>query len=162
MAQTRVDVAKDDELLKLMERSKCRLILVGFESVNPKTLEAYNKKQEVKDIQECILRLQKHNIKVHGMFVFGSDEDDVQTIEDTVKFCNDMRLDTAQFSILSPIPGTELYKELDAQGRIFTKNWSLYDGTHFVFSPKKMSFLQLQERFIWARHFSESLLHSRP
>jgi len=150
LAQTRVDVAKDDELLKLMERSKCRWILVGFESVNPKTLEAYNKKQEVKDIQECIRRLQKHNIKVHGMFVLGSDEDDVQTIEDTVKFCNDMHLDAAQFSILFPIPGTKLYKDLDAQGRIFTKNWSFYDGTHVVFVPKKMSFLQLQEKFIWA------------
>jgi len=150
LAQTRVDVAKDDELLKLMARSKCRWILVGFESVNPKTLEAYNKKQEVKDIQECIRRLQKHNIKVHGMFVLGSDEDDVQTIEDTVKFCNDMHLDAAQFSILFPIPGTKLYTDLDTQGRIFTKNWSLYDGTHVVFVPKKMSFLQLQEKFIWA------------
>jgi len=149
LAQSRVEIVKDEELLKMMSRANCEYIFVGFESANPNALKGLNKRQDVEDIRRCIDLLHKHNIKVHGMFMIGADEDDVSTIEHTVKFCRDMNIDLAQFSILFPIPGTQLYDELESQGRIFTKNWSWYDGTHVVFHPKKISLLDLQEKFLW-------------
>jgi len=149
-AEARTDVAKDGELLELMARSNCKYMLIGLESVNPKTLVSYNKKQGIEDIKRCITQLHRHGIRVHGMFVLGSDEDDSNTVRDTVEFCHEMKLDTVQFSILHPLPGSRLYDILDSENRIFTKNWSLYDGSHVVFKPKKMLPMELQEKFFWA------------
>ena len=149
-AEARTDIAKDEELLKLMNRANCRYMLIGLESVNPKTLVSYNKRQTVEDVKMCISRLHENNLRVHGMFVLGSDEDDSETVRDTVKFCHDMSLDSVQFSILHPLPGSRLYDILESENRIFTKDWPLYDGTHVVFKPKRMHPVELQERFFWA------------
>jgi len=134
-------------------------MLIGLESVNPKTLESYNKRQTVDDVKKCITRLHEHDITVHGMFALGSDEDDSDTVRDTVKFCHEMKLDSAQFAILHPLPGSRLYDILDSENRIFTKDWSLYDGTHVVFKPKKMHPLELQEKFFWAWKKFYSMWH---
>ena len=149
-AEARTDIAKDEELLKLMRRANCRWMLIGLESVNPQTLVSYNKKQTVGDLKECITRLHKYGLKVHGMFVLGSDDDDSGTVRDTVKFCHDTNLNSVQFSILHPLPGSRLFDILDAENRIFTKDWPLYDGTHVVFKPKKLHPVELQERYFWA------------
>jgi radical SAM superfamily enzyme YgiQ (UPF0313 family) len=144
-AQARVDVAKDEELLKLMRRSNCFMLYIGLESVNPDTLEAFNKRQRVEEIEECIRKLHKYNIMVHGMFITGADQDSPETIHRTVEFSLKNRIDTIQFSVLTPIPGTKLYKQLEEEGRIFTKDWSLYDGHHVVFEPKNMTPYTLQK-----------------
>ncbi|MEW5947759.1 MAG: radical SAM protein [bacterium] len=143
-AQVRVDVARNDDLLKLMRQTRCRRLYIGFESVNPKTLERFNKKQNVEDIERCVERLHEHHIKVHGMFVLGSDDDDVDTVRQTLAFARRMSVDTAQFLVLTPIPGTQTTRELESEGRIFTRNWTLYDGHHVVYQPVKMSPYQLQ------------------
>lgn len=149
-AEARVELSKDEELLKLMARTGCHYLLFGLESINPKTLSAYDKKQSLEDIKNCIRKVHRHDIKVHGMFVLGSDDDTPDTVRQTVRFCNQFKVDSAQFAILFPIPGTKLYQQLDAEGRIFTKNWSLYDGTHVVFRPKNMKAAELQRLFLWA------------
>lgn len=147
-AQTRVETAKDAELVKLMSRGGCSRLLIGFESVNPRTLEFYNKGAQVEDTEIAVRTLHQHKVKVHGMFVLGSDEDDACTIEETVKFCQRLKIDSAQFSILFPIPGTRLFEDLDSQNRIFTKDWSLYDGLHVVFHPLRMTISDLQSRVL--------------
>jgi len=149
-AEARTNIAKDKELLELMHRAHCKYMCIGFESVNPKALETYNKKQTVDDVKRCVTRLHDHKIKVHGMFILGSDEDDSDTPRDTVKFCHEMKMDSVQFAILHPLPGSRLYDMLDSEDRIFTKRWSLYDGTHVVFKPKKMNPLELQRKYVWA------------
>lgn len=157
-AQVRVEVAKDTELLKLMSRTNCRLLMIGFESINPETLKLYKKHQGLDDIRYCISRLAEQDIRVHGFFVLGSDADDISTIERTVRFCRITKLNTVQFAILSPIPGTRLFEQLSSQGRIFTKDWSLYDGTHVVFEPKKLSAFELQNKVLraWKKFYTIS------
>ena len=83
-AQLRVEVAKDPELIDLMVKSGCHTVYIGFESVNPATLEAYNKSQSLEDIEYCIETLHKAGIRIHGMFVLGSDEDTVDTLHKTL------------------------------------------------------------------------------
>ena len=149
-AEARTNIARDKELLKLISRTNCERLFIGFESINARTLASYNKKQTVEDVKSCITLLHKHGISIHGMFVLGSDDDDSSTVEDTVRFCHEMELDSVGFSILHPLPGSRLYHILDSSNRIFTKDWSLYDGTHVVFDPQKMSPLELQEKYLWA------------
>lgn len=97
-AQVDVHIADDDGFLDLMKESGCNYLYIGFESVNDKTLESYGKHQDRGDIEKCAKRLHKHNIRKHGMFVFGSDEDKPETIEDTVKFCKKIILKACNFS----------------------------------------------------------------
>ena len=142
--QVRCDVAKSKDMLGLMARSGCKLVCIGFESINRKTLEAYEKKQSVEDIVHAIHSFHKNKIKIHGMFVLGSDNDDRQTVRDTFKFAVKQKIDTIQMSILTPFPGTKINAELEAQKRIFSRDWSLYDGQHIVFRPKLLGAKELQ------------------
>ncbi|HLA51591.1 MAG TPA: radical SAM protein [Thermodesulfobacteriota bacterium] len=149
-AQVRVDVAKDPELLDLMRKSNCHTVYIGFESVNPETLKAYNKKQSVEDIKACIKKLHDHGIRIHGMFVFGSDNDTVETIQQTVSFAKKNNIESVQFMILTPLPGTGFFREMEQQNRFITKDWSLYDAHHAVFEPKKMTYHELQAETVKA------------
>lgn len=149
-AQVRADVAKDPELLELMKRSGCHTVYIGFESVNPATLELYNKKQSVEDIEHCIEILHKNGIRIHGMFVFGSDLDTVDTIHKTLTFAKKNDIETVQFLILTPLPGTRCFTELNEQNRIISKDWSIYDAHHVVFEPKLMTYYELQAETIKA------------
>jgi anaerobic magnesium-protoporphyrin IX monomethyl ester cyclase len=144
-AQVRVDAARDEEFLELMRRTRGNIAYIGLESINPATLKAYNKQQSLDDIEEAIRRFHDYGVRIHGMFVFGSDSDTVQTIRDTVDFALKMRIDSVQFLMLTPLPGTPLFKQLESEGRLITKEWDLYDGHHAVFQPALMSPEQLQE-----------------
>ena len=110
--QVRVDVAKDEELVRLMRRAGCKTLYIGFESVNPATLEEMHKGQTVEEIVRAVKMLQKHGIGIHGMFVYGFDEDDGRTVRETVKFAKRLHLNTTQFLILTPLPGSEFYNQM--------------------------------------------------
>lgn len=142
--QVRCDVAKDNELLALMSRAGCSVVCVGFESVNAKTLAAYQKKQTLADIMNAIGSFHKKRIKIHGMFVLGSDDDSEKTVWDTLKFALKQKIDTIQMMILTPFPGTSVYEDLKKESRIFSQDWSLYDGQHVVYKPKLLSANELQ------------------
>ena len=144
-AQVRIDSYKDKELLKLMKRSKCVLVYVGLESINPDTLKFYKKGITQKQIEEGIKAFHKYGIKVHGMFVIGADTDTKESILATLDFSKNMKLDSVQFLILTPIPGTKLFQDFLNEGRILSTNWDYYDGHHVVFYPKNMSPLELQK-----------------
>jgi anaerobic magnesium-protoporphyrin IX monomethyl ester cyclase len=143
-AQVRTDVVRDAELLDLMRRSGGELVYLGLESVNQATLDGFEKSQTVEDIEKSIRILHDYGIRSHGMFVLGADTDNVQTVRDTVRFAVKNRIDTVMLNILTPLPGTPQYEDLEAQGRIFEKRWQLYDAHHVVFEPKLMTPYELQ------------------
>lgn len=142
--QVRCDVTKNEGLLDLMSKAGCSVVCVGFESINTKTLQAYDKKQTVEEIVGAIRSFHRKKIKIHGMFVLGSDDDNKKTIWDTFKFAVKQKIDTLQMTILTPFPGTKVHSDLDSEKRIFTRDWNLYDGQHIVFTPKLLSARELQ------------------
>lgn len=143
-AQVRTDVIDDLDLVDLMRKAGCISVFIGFESINPKTLEAYEKRQDLDKIRRCIAVLKEAFIKIHGMFVINPDMDDVQTIQDTVKFTKEMDLDSVQFLALTPFPGTPIFEEMERENRLLHRDWSRYDTHHIVFDPKKMKVEDLQ------------------
>ena len=147
-AQVRTDVAKDTELLELMSRSGCWNVFLGLESVNQSTLDGYEKSQSVDDIVRCIDRLHTYGISAHGMFVLGADTDGPECVRDTVDFCLKRKVDTVMLNVLTPLPGTPLFYDLDAEGRIFDKRWQLYDALHVVYEPAQMTPYELQKETI--------------
>jgi radical SAM superfamily enzyme YgiQ (UPF0313 family) len=149
-AQVRADIARDRDLLKLMKRANCFALYIGLESVNPETLRMYNKRQSVEEMREHVARIHEAGIRIHGMFVLGSDADTVRTVRDTGRFARDMHIETVQFMIQTPLPGTRLFQDLTTQGRILTRDWSLYDGHHVVYRPSGMTPFELQTEVVKA------------
>ncbi len=143
-AQSRLDVTRDPKLLELMHRAGCKVLYIGLESVNPQTLLEYNKRQTVEEMEKAIKILHQYKIKIHGMFVLGGEQDDRDTVMQTVKSAIKWKIDTVQMVILTPLPGTPLYDKLLSENRITTFDWSQYDGHHVVYKPNKMSVWELQ------------------
>ncbi|MBI2491573.1 MAG: B12-binding domain-containing radical SAM protein [Candidatus Rokubacteria bacterium] len=145
-AQVRTETVDDPELLQMMRDSNCFNVYVGFESINPRTLKLFNKKQDLAKIERSIERFHAHKIRIHGMFVVGSDEDDLETLDATAEFALKHDIDSVQFMILTPIPGSPDYDTLYAHGDkyIVSKNWQFYDGHHVVHQPRKLSPYELQ------------------
>ncbi len=139
LAQVSVQAAKDKELLGLMQRSGCRTVFVGLESINPDSLALYDKRQTLDDIRLAIQRFHQHGIWVHGMFVTGSDADGIETIRATSRFAIEEDIDTIQFMVLTPFPGTPVFEEIKNADRLLSGDWGLYDAHHAVFQPARMS-----------------------
>lgn len=135
----------DIGLLDLAARSGCRGLLMGLESVSQGTLKKSHKAfNNPDDYPRIVQQLHARRISLQGCFVFGLDDDQPDVFIKTAKFAVDCGIDLPRFAIVTPFPGTGLYKQLESEGRILTKDWQLYDGQHVVFQPAQMSIEQLQ------------------
>lgn len=149
-AQVRADVTEDPELVAKMRRSGCNRVYIGFESINPETLAGMKKKQTREDVERAIRILHQNKINIHGMFIFGSDEDTPKVFEETSAFCRENHISSVQFMILTPLPGTALFKKLEQENRLLHRMWSYYDGMHAVFQPRVLPPFELQDGMLEA------------
>ena len=148
--QVRVDITKDPELVRLMKQAGCHTVYVGMESINPKSLESMKKQQTVEEMAQAMQIFRQENINVHGMFVYGFDEDDWQTVKETVRFAKRAKFSSTQFMILTPLPGSDFYDKVCEENRIQFNDWGLYDAQHAVFKPKNLSLFELQQAQIYS------------
>ncbi|HEY3914992.1 MAG TPA: radical SAM protein [Verrucomicrobiae bacterium] len=139
-------LADDLELLELAARSGCKGLLMGLESISWQNLrqnrKGFNSPEKYAQVVE---RLHQHGIALQGCFVFGLDDDRPDVFLKTAEFAVQARIDLPRFAIVTPFPNTALYKRLESEGRILTKNWELYDGQHAVFRPAKLSLEELEQ-----------------
>lgn len=130
----------DDTMAELMARSGCHGLLIGFESLRPDVLANVGKRfNRPEKYTELVKRLHALGILINGTFVFGNDADTVESFAAVKDFVLTNGIDLPRFSILTPFPNTPLFKRLEREGRITTRDWQLYDGQHVVFEPKLMS-----------------------
>jgi radical SAM superfamily enzyme YgiQ (UPF0313 family) len=133
-------LAWDEELLDLAAKSGCRGVLIGFESLSQGSLDEAHKSFNMKrDYRVVVERLHDRGIAVMGCFVFGFDHDTPDSFDETFEFVQSANVDLPRYAILVPFPGTPLFRRLDAEGRILTRDWEHYDGQHAVFEPKGMT-----------------------
>jgi radical SAM superfamily enzyme YgiQ (UPF0313 family) len=138
-------LANDPELLEIAARSGCKGLLMGLESISSTNLRQNHKSFNAPDhYEDVVQRLHAHGIALQGCFVFGLDDDRPDVFLKTAQFAVAAGIDLPRFAIVTPFPNTALYKRLEAEGRILTKNWELYDGQHVVFQPRHMSVRELQ------------------
>jgi radical SAM superfamily enzyme YgiQ (UPF0313 family) len=139
-SQGSLTMAKDTTLLKLAADSGCYALFVGIETLSQDNLSSMNKSiNHVSQYEDAIKKIHDHGIMVVGSFIFGFDHDDDAVFERTVKFCEKNKIDLPIFFILTPVPGTRLYKRMEEDGRILHKDWSKYNGSNVVFKPKLLS-----------------------
>jgi len=143
---TTTAIGADEELIRLFQKSGCKGLLLGFESINQETQRSIHKGiNQVNQYREIMDLLHSHGIMVMGCFAFGSDEDGPDVFERTVRMCVDARIDLPRFSVITPFPDTEFYNELERQGRITERDWAMYDVEHVVYQPKQMTAKELEE-----------------
>jgi radical SAM superfamily enzyme YgiQ (UPF0313 family) len=136
---------------RLLEKAAAcglRSLFVGFESINAASIVEQHKYQNLnRDYSQAITQLHDLGIMVNGSFVFGMDQDDPNVFDRTVQWAVERGIETATFHILTPYPGTALYKRIEAQGRVLHHDWDRYDTRHTVFHPAKMTPEQLEEGY---------------
>jgi radical SAM superfamily enzyme YgiQ (UPF0313 family) len=138
-------VAHDRLLMQLMARSGCKGLLLGFETISPDNLSGANKRFNSPDQYSALVaELHDLGIAVQGCFVFGLDHDTPEVFDRIARFVVDVGIDLPRFAVLTPFPGTPMFRKLDAESRILTRDWEHYDGQHVVFQPKHMSVTELQ------------------
>jgi len=139
-------IAHDTGLMELMARSGCKGLLLGLETNSAQSLRDAGKRFNASvGYRKLIADLHHLGISVQGCFVFGLDHDSPDVFDSTVEFAVDAGIDLPRFAVLTPFPGTPLYRRLEAEGRILTKDWERYDGQHVVFRPRQMTIGELAE-----------------
>lgn len=143
-----IDTAEDLELLRAAGDSGCVGMFIGFESLNQDSLVAMGKvTNKAAQYREYAGLFREHGIGILGSFVMGCDGDTPAVFEQTLRFCEDARLEAAIFPILTPYPGTKVRQRLEAEGRIFNNNWRDYDMEHVTFQPRGMTVQELQDGY---------------
>jgi radical SAM superfamily enzyme YgiQ (UPF0313 family) len=163
-AAVSIDVTDDPQLVREMALAGCTGVFVGFESMNDRNIaEAQKKSPSTRDYARRVRMLHDVGIQVNGSFVLGFDHDTTDVFGQTVAWIEENRLECATFHILTPYPGTPLFAEMESQGRLLHRNWSLYDTGHVVFRPLQMTPDELAEGYAWcyARVFSHASIWRR-
>jgi len=150
VAQASIDIARDNELLRLAAESGCAGLLIGFESINPQNAGDIKKLRKAEQYADHIREIRAYGIGVHGSFIFGFDNDTPDVFDATVDFVLKNRLEVANYCKLTPFPGTRLYEEMSAAGRILHSNWEKYDRYNIVFRPENITEKQLREKTLEA------------
>ena len=140
-AEMAVKAAFDEELLLLMHATRCRIVYIGMESVDPETLKRYGKAHEIELTARCIENLHRYGIGTHGMFVVDA-EDTPDTVRRIVDYAIATDIDTIQICSLVPFPGTRSYREYS--DRLLHRDWQYFEGMHVVVRPKTCSAYDMQ------------------
>lgn len=146
-----VDSILRGDLIERAAEAGLRSIFVGFETLTPENLRRSNKRQNLgRDYKAVADRLHSLGIMINGSFVFGMDDDGEDVFRRTVDWAIDHGITTATFHIQTPYPGTQLFARMVREGRIVTRDWSLYDTRHVVYRPSKLKPETLKEGYDWA------------
>jgi radical SAM superfamily enzyme YgiQ (UPF0313 family) len=152
ICQATINFADDDELLDLAARSGCQGVFIGFESPTVEGLMAVGKKfnlQKGRDFRESVRRIQRHGMCVAGSFIAGIDTDRRGIGETIARAAKEYGVDAANVLILTPLPGTKLYAQMEGEGRIRSNNypedWKYYTLTYPVASYAHLTWEELVE-----------------
>ena len=150
VSQCSLRIADDPELLRLAREAGCIGLFIGIESIRQENLDALDKGfNEAGRYRERLAAIRRHGIGIVAGMIVGLDHDDAGVFERTLRFLQQARIDALQLNILTPLPGTPLFDDLDRQGRVLDCDWSHYDFRHAVIRPARMTAAQLQDGADW-------------
>ena len=149
-AAVSLDAVREPELLDLMRDSGCRSLFIGFESIDPHSIDSVHKGQNrTESYDRAVAEIHRRGIMINASFVFGLDGDTPETFSSTLDWIVRSRIETVTSHILTPYPGTVLYDRMLAEGRLLTHDLSLYNTAHVVFQPKGMTPEELYQGYLW-------------
>jgi len=157
VGQSSISLAKDKDMMKLCRLSGCRALFIGLESVSLASLRGMKKTlKSIEETEEAIKIIQDNGIAFHPSIILGFDTDTKAIFDDTLEFLAKTKLPTMALNVLTPYPGTRIYRRFTEQGRLISHDWSHYDHHTVVFQPKNMTPQELAE----GHHYVQSEFYS--
>jgi len=166
-----MNIADDEEVLEWAAKSGCKLVFLGIESERIDQLEQMGKNVNLKigvdHYQDVYDKIHKHQIAVMGAFIYGLDNDTPETIYNRTSYILSADIDIMQASILTPLPGTLLFKRMQEEGRLihddFPGDWKKYNYAEVVYQPQKMSIAEFENTVLenWERLYNLKTLQSK-
>jgi radical SAM superfamily enzyme YgiQ (UPF0313 family) len=163
-AAVTIDVTDDPKLVRAMALAGCTGVFIGFESLTDENLkDARKKTPRTEEYARRVQMLHENGIQVNGSFVLGFDHDKRDAFATVAEWVEATRLECATFHILTPYPGTPLFRQMEAEGRLLHKEYRLYDTAHVVFRPRHMTPEDLERGYAWLyqRLFSHTSIWRR-
>jgi radical SAM superfamily enzyme YgiQ (UPF0313 family) len=147
-AAVTLDVSDDPSLVREMALAGCTGVFIGLESLlDANLIDARKRSPRADDYARRVRIFHDNGIQVNGSFVLGFDHDGPDVFEELIEWIESVPLESANFQILTPYPGTPLFRQMEAEGRLLHRDWSLYDTAHCVFRPKHMTPRQLEDGY---------------
>lgn len=137
------------KLLDLMKETGCQSLFIGFESINDSSLQTVNKDNHFEIYDQLVEAIHSRGIMINASMVFGLDGDTKAVFKQTMDWLVKNRIETLTSHILTPYPGTQLYKKMLEENRITDFDLSKYNTSHVVFKPKNMSEKELYSGYLW-------------
>lgn len=145
-----LDVTDDPSLVREMALAGCTGVFIGFESLSDANLTSARKRTpKTEEYAHRVRLLHDHGIQVNGSFVLGFDEDRRDCFAHMADWIERQRMESATFHILTPYPGTPLFRQMEAENRLLHRDWSRYDTAHVVFRPRHMTPDDLLQGYDW-------------
>jgi len=139
-------LANDKELCRLSSEAGCLGWYIGFDSPLQESINSIPKPTNiVSEFKKTIDTIHDHNMIVIGTFIVGFDTDTKSIFNQTKNMIESLEIDSFGHNILTPFPGTRIFKKFEKENRILTRDWSKYDGMNVVFEPKNMTPEELLE-----------------
>ncbi|MGZ9167210.1 MAG: B12-binding domain-containing radical SAM protein, partial [Anaerolineales bacterium] len=151
-SQASLQAGRDDEFLEAAAQSGCKQLFLGLESISQQSMVEVNKKfNRVEEYFRIIERIHSHGIAVQVGIVFGFDHDPPEIFKTTLDFLEETGVQNATFNILTPFPGTPLFRRMESEGRLLTRDWRKYNSRDdVVYQPRQMSTTELLAGFRYA------------
>jgi radical SAM superfamily enzyme YgiQ (UPF0313 family) len=151
--QAHLGAARDPELIRLAQDSGLFALFIGIESVNRSSLAGVRKGiNDIDSYRTWVKMFHDHGIFIFAGMIFGFDEDDSSVFARTVEVLDKLDIAVGNFSLLVPLPGTDIYKKFHAEGRLIDTDWGHYDGSHVVYVPARMTPEELAAGSDWAAY----------
>ncbi|MBA3765631.1 MAG: B12-binding domain-containing radical SAM protein [Acidobacteria bacterium] len=145
ISQCSLHIAERPEMLRLARQSGCRLLSFGIETTSPESLKAVDKEwNRPERYREAVATIRRHGIDVSTEMIIGLDGDDASVFQRTFDFILDNQISVPRVHIMTPIPGTPLYKELKQEGRIVSEDLSRFSGGQVIYRPLHLKADELQ------------------
>jgi radical SAM superfamily enzyme YgiQ (UPF0313 family) len=163
-AQATILLGEDEELLELARQAGCVALFIGFETFSNAGLKKLGKPSNWHErFFRVVERIHSKKIGIWGAFVFGLDADTPETLTETVRVVKQAKLEFAQFSCLTPLPGTALYRQYIQEGRVRESDWSEFNFGNVTFIPKNMTEGELKEllAYGWGEFYNWTSMRKR-
>ncbi len=144
------NIVNHPDILYQMKECGCKSLFIGFESINEKSIESVTKFQnKITQYEKLIKEIHSLGIMINASMVFGFDHDYPDVFKSTLNWLIENKIETVTSHILTPYPGTKLYKRMLKEGRIIDNDSSHYNTSHVVFKPKNMTCQELFDGYMW-------------
>jgi radical SAM superfamily enzyme YgiQ (UPF0313 family) len=109
-------------------------VLVGIENFNQNVLDSIGKKEKIEEILNVVKSLKKKNKFIDGLYMIGFPEETADSIKQDIKKVAALKMDITQLCVITPLPGTPLWRDIEEKYGIFDKDWHHYNAKHLVWN----------------------------